>query len=399
MSRLRKVFNLTRTNIDKALNDGTYGVPGYGSWSQGMAWNPGSAKGLDSMRISAVYACFRLLTDAIATLPVEVFREVNGGREIVRPVPSALDFKIPRLTKAQYLTQVVMSMLADGNAFVAIVRTGGAVTDLVPLDPTKVKVKRDDAGRIVYEVDEKLYSYLDILHIPGLVQPGALRGLSPIAYARDVIDTAGRAQDFGRSWFENSAVPPAVIQMPVHSSQGSPQGPTDMDRAKSVAATWNATHGGTSNAGKVGVLIGGAELKTVAIANRDSQWIESRQFSVQEIARIFGVPPHLIADSSNSTSWGSGLAEQNLAFGQFSLRPYVERIEDAHDRLLSAEGYPDVFWKLNLDALLRASLTDRYASYSVGIESGFLLPNEARALEELPPIPGGDSVPTRGPNE
>jgi HK97 family phage portal protein len=111
------------------------------------------------------------------------------------------------------------------------------------------------------------------------------------------------------------------------------------------------------------------------------------------VARIFGVPPHLIADASNSTSWGSGLQEQNLAFGQFSLRPWIERIEDAHGRLLTTHGLPDVFVKLNLDALLRASLKDRYESYAIGIENQFLLRNEARKLEDSPPLPGGDAFP------
>ena len=396
MSRLRAAFerrsirNGLQDDIDSALQNGTYGVPGYGSWGQGMVWTPApNAGGVSgAMQLSAVWACLRLLTDAISTLPLDTFERRNGSRIPFRPRPMYLDFDAPGLTRVQYLTQVVMSLLTDGNAFVATPRDRlGEPTGLVVLDPTKVKVERDGMT-ITYRVGEGTYSTVDVMHIAGVLLPGSLRGLSPIGAAREVVEGASEAQRFGKSWFANASVPPAVIKMPATND-----GPADADRAKRVAQTWHDTHGGTSNAGKVGVLTDGAELQTVAVANKESQWLESRQFSVQEIARIFGVPPHLIADSSNSTSWGSGLAEQNLAFGQFSLRPWIERIEDAHNRLLTSHGQRGVFMKLNLDALLRASLSDRYSSYATGIHGGFLAPNEARRWEDLPPIPGGEKVP------
>jgi HK97 family phage portal protein len=166
-----------------------------------------------------------------------------------------------------------------------------------------------------------------------------------------------------------------------------------------MASTWNETHGGTANAGKIGVLIGGAKLNTIAISPEDAEWLDSKRFTVSEIARFYGVPPHLIADASNSTSWGSGLAEQNLAFGQFSLRPDVTRIEDGHDRLLYTHGAGGVFTKLNLDALLRASLSDRYEAYKVGIDAGFLDDDEVRALEDLPPREPGVETATLAPEE
>lgn len=392
VSRLRSAFRnaVTTSDIDEALANGTYGVPGFGSWGQGMVWQPGPNAGgvSNAMQLSAVWACLRILTDAISTLPLDTFERKRGTRVPYRPRPSYLDFEAPGLTRVQYLTQVQMSLLTDGNAFVATPRDRlGVPTGLVVLDPTKVKVDRD-GSRVVYQVGSGTYSPLDIMHVPGIMLPGSIRGLSPIGAAREVVEGAAEAQKFGKSWFANAAVPPAVIKIPATND-----GPGDTTRAKRVAQAWHETHGGTSNAGKVGVLTDGAELQSVAVGNKDSQWLESRQFSVQEIARIFGVPPHLIADSSNSTSWGSGLAEQNLAFGQFSLRPWIERIEDAHNRLLTSHGSPSVFMKLNLDALLRASLKDRYSSYATGIHGGFLSPNEARRWEDLPPIPGGDDVP------
>lgn len=367
-----------------------YGEPGAGAWGNGMSWNTWGidAGGTDeAMRLSAVYACLRLLSEAISTLPIDTFRRVGGTRTPYRPRPSYLDFPPPGGSRISYLSQVMMSLLTDGNAFVATPRDElGIPLALIPLDPTAVEVRRGRANAPEYVVDHKVYGPSEIMHIAGMMLPAKLRGVSPLRAAREVVGSGRKAQEFGAAFFDNSAVPPAVIELPEDGSnpESAPA------RARRVAQAWNETHGGASNAGKVGVLIGGAKLTTVAVSPADAEWLDSKRFGVSEIARFYGVPPHLIADASNSTSWGSGLAEQNLAFGQFSLRPWIERIEDAHGRLLTSHGLPDVFVKLNLDALLRASLSDRYASYQVGIEAGFMVPNEARRLEDLPPLPGGD---------
>lgn len=390
--------------MGRVRSDG-YGMTGAGFWSQGMVWNgatsaPATTDG--AMRLSAVFACLRLLSEAISTLPLDTFTRTNGTRAPYRPRPDYLSFQPPQGSRIDYLSMVMLSLLTDGNAFIATPRDAmGVPLDLVPLDPGCIEVIRQTQdptpllpyrrGEIYFTFGNHHFSQYDIMHIKGMCLPGALRGVSPLKAARDVLAGASKAQDYGIALFDNSSVPPAVIEMPDAEDDAS------MTKAKRVATTWNETHGGTSNAGKVGVLIGGATLKTIAVTPEDAQWLETRKFGIQEIARFYGVPPHLIADSSNSTSWGSGLAEQNLAFGQLSLRPWLERIEDGHGRLLTTHGLPDVFIKLNLDALLRADLSDRYASYAVGIASHFLTINEARRLEDLPPVPWGDVPPALAP--
>lgn len=370
-------------------NEAGYGLAGFGSWGQGMAWNSAGSGADTAMRLSAVYACLRLLSEAVATLPLDTFERSDGTRRPYRPRPEYLSFAPPQGSRIDYLSMVMLSLLTDGNAFVGTPRDPmGIPTDLIPLDPGKVAVERF-GSQVGFRIDGRPYSSLDIMHIKGMTMPGSLRGVSPITAARDVIDGAASAQDFGRSMFRNGAVPPAVIEIP-----GEAESDEGMAKAKRVAQTWNETHGGTSNAGKIGVLLGDAKLSSVAVTPEDAQWLDTRRFGVQEIARIFGVPPHLIADSSNSTSWGSGLAEQNLAFGQLSLRPWIERIEDAHGRLLTTHGLPDVFVKLNLDALLRAGTKDRYESHALGLGAAFLTINEVRRLEDLPPVPWGNERPT-----
>ena len=358
-----------------------------GPWGPGMVrwggYNAGTGVDTDqAMRLSAVFACLRLLSEAVATMPLDTFFRSDGARRPFRPKPDYLTFQPPQGSRIDYLSQVMLSLLTDGNAFVATPRDDlGVPLALIVIDPTKVKVKRDGAGQISYEVGDGTYGPLDVMHIKGMSLAGELRGLSPLAYARETIDLGLSAQRYGAAFFANGALPGAVVEAPGSFSQ---------DAADRLSAMWNNKHQGAGNAGKVGVLTNGAKLTKVSINPDEAQFLQTRQFQVPDVARIFGVPPHLIADASNSTSWGSGLAEQNLAFGQFSLRPWVDRIEDAHGRLLTTHGMPQVFVKLNMDALLRAGTKERYDAYAVALENGFLVVNDVRRLEDQPPVPWGD---------
>ena len=360
-----------------------------GSWDQGMVWNPAgvSTVSTDSaMRLSAVFACLRLLSEAVSTLPLDTYQRRDGTR-IDFPRPGYLTFDPPQGNRIDYLSQTMLSLLTDGNAFIATPRDRlGVPVDLVVIDPVKVEVKRLDNGGVLYVSGGERFTQDEVMHIKGMSLPGSLRGVSPIAYARETIGLGLAAQRFGTSFFENGALPGAVIEAPDGMTQAA---------AERFSATWNARHQGVGSANRVGVLTGGATLNKVSVSPDDAQFLETRAFQVPDVARIFGVPPHLIADASNSTSWGSGLQEQNLAFGQFSLRPWIDRIEESHTRLLATHGLRDVFVKLNLDALLRASLKDRYEAAAIGIRSKFLLPNEVRALEDMPPVDGGDVFPTQ----
>lgn len=372
-----------------------------GKWGDGMVFHPWSdppPSVQSSMRLSAVFACIRLLTDAVATLPIDTFIRQQGVRRPFRPRPAYLDFDPPQGSRVDYLSQVMLSLLTAGNAFVATPRDAeGTPIDLVVLDPEKVTLH--DKG-LPFEVDGKRLDEFDIMHIPGMRMPGQRLGMSPLSYAREAVGLGLAATRFGSSFFENGALPAAVIEAP---------GEMSKEAAERFAESWYARHGGVANANRVGVLTAGAKLTRVSVNPDDAQFLETRQFQVPDIARFFGVPPHLIADASNSTSWGSGLAEQNEAFGKFSLRPWVTRIEAAHERLLTTHGYPFTFVRLNMDALLRPSTTERYEAHRLGIEAGFLHPDEVRAIEDMPPLTpqqkadmapaAPPQLPPGGPNE
>lgn len=367
-----------------------YGIPGYGGWDAGMIWrsvvNRSTVTNEQASRLSAVYACWRLITDAICTLPLDTYVPDGPSEKLYRPRPKYLNFDPPQASRINYVAQLVLSLLADGNAFVATPRDAlGVPIDLIPLDPTSVTVRRV-GGELSYQVRSQSYTHLDIMHIQGLTTPGALRGMSPIQAAREMLTGALAAQEYGINFISNMSVPPAIIKVP--SSGGEPQ--AEREKAKKIANMWHETNGG-DNAGKVGVLLGGAELQTIAVNPEDAQWLDSKRFSVQEIASIYGVPPHLIGDASRSTSWGSGLAEQNQTFGSFTLQPTSERIEDAHDRLLTTHGLVGVSVKMNLDSKLRSAPLERAQTQDVRIKNGSLTINEARADEGLPPVPWGDT--------
>lgn len=335
------------------------------------------------MRLSAVFACLRLLSEAVSTLPLDTFVRDAGTRRPYRPRPEYLSFQPPQGSRIDYLSQVMLSLLTHGNAFILTPRDRlGVPVDLVVLDPNSVSVSRE-RGKVRYRCQEQTLELdTDVMHIKGMCLPGEIVGMSPIAYARETIGVGLAAQRFGASFFDNNALPSAVVEAP---------GQFSKEAADRWRETWNARHAGVGNAHKLGVLTNGARLSKVSVNPDEAQFLETRQFQVPDIARIFGVPPHLIADASNSTSWGSGLAEQNLAFGQFSLRPWLERIEDAHGRLLTSHGLDRVFVKLNMDALLRPALRDRYEAGQMAIGFGGLTINEWRALEDLPPVAWGDA--------
>jgi HK97 family phage portal protein len=378
VSVLRKAFGLEERAFTQP---DTYAQ---GAWGQGMVWHGVSPSGPpttpeQAMRLTAVFACLRLLSENVATMPIDTFTRREGARYAVAR-PHYLDFTEPGLSRIDYLSQLMLSLLTDGNAYVGTIRGGdGALVELVVLDPTLVTVTRKD-GVVRYQIPDGQYldPVWDVMHIKGMCLPGRITGVAPIVYVAETAGVGLAAQRFGASFFDNGALPSVWLEQP---------GPEDREKAKRISETWNAAHRGAGNANKFAVVTGGGQLHAISIAPDQAQFLETRQFTVPDVARIFGVPPHLIADASNSTSWGTGLAEQNTAFGQMSLRPWVERIEEGHDRLLILDGRPDVFLKLNMDGVLRASLRERYESYEIGIKNRVLTSDESRVFEDLPPLP------------
>jgi HK97 family phage portal protein len=323
------------------------------------------------------------VSDTIATMPIHAYVKTDNERIPSPDRPTWLDYPSadPWLGQIGTLSQVVTSLLLRGNAYILTPRSQGLVTGLLVLDPDKVIPPDQDSP--TYRVLNMELGYSELMHLRGFMLPGSNQGVSLIKYARESLGHALAVQQYGASFFENGAYPGLIIESPAKLS------PVGQAAAKEA---WNDTHRGSSNAHKVAILTEGAQMKTLTVSPEDSQFIQTAQFKVSDVARLFGVPPHLIGDSSNSTSWGSGLAEQNSAFKQFGLGPWVIRIEVGYTTLWRSEGAdPRQFVKLDTDAVLKGTTKERYQAHQIALQAGFKTVNEVRRDEDLPPLAEGDT--------
>lgn len=327
-----------------------------------------------AMQLLAVYGSVRLISDSISTLPVDVFRHDAAGLAIEQSAPAWLDDPTPDLTREAWLGQVLSSALLHGNAYVQVLRSGARIVALVPLDPASVTVRRE-RGRKVFAINGREASSLEVLHIPALMLPGADVGLSPIEYARQSVGLGLAAQNYGAEFFAGEGNMPGVIQVP-----GDLQPGTEDD----IAKQWRRkrTRGGR---GLPGVLKNGAEWKPTGVTNEQAQFLATRQYTAAEIAgQMFLVDPSDLGIPVQGTSLTySNLEQRNARRVQVTLLPWIVRLERALSSLLPAPRYV----KFNVSGLLRGDQKTRYESYQIGINSGFLVPEEPRGWEDLGPMP------------
>lgn len=350
-----------------------------------------------AMQMTAVYSCVRILAEAIAGLPLHVYRfKENGGKE--KAVDHSLyrllhDEPNPEMTSFVFRETLMTHLLLWGNAFAQIVRNGlGEVIGLYPLQPNRMSVGRDlDTKALYYEYqtswDEPAGEYktirltpADVLHIPGLGFDG-LVGYSPIAMARNAIGLAQATEDYGASFFANGAAPGGVLEHP-----GTIKDPSR------VRESWQQTFGGAKNGNKVAVLEEGMKYTPISVSPEQAQFLETRKFQLNEIARIFRIPPHMIGDLEKSSF--SNIEQQSLEFVEYTLDPWVIRWEQAITKtLLNPREKQQLFVKFNVEGLLRGDYQSRMEGYAVARQNGWMSANDIRELENLDRIDevdGGD---------
>lgn len=349
------------------------------------------------MQMTAVYSCVRILSEAVASLPVHIYKyNDSGGKEkaLDHPLYFLLhDEPNPEMTSFAFRETLMTHLLLWGNAYAQIIRNGkNEVIGLYPLMPDRMTVDRDDKGKLYYEYQLSsddaqtmkgstvILQPKDVLHIPGLGFDG-LVGYSPIAMAKNAIGLAIAAEEYGSKFYANGAAPSGVLEHPG----------VLKDPAK-VRESWNATFGGSSNANKVAVLEEGMKYTPISISPNEAQFLETRKFQINEIARIFRVPPHMVGDLEKSSF--SNIEQQSLEFVKYTLDPWVSRWEQNMMRsLLTAEEKSTYFIKFNVDGLLRGDYQSRMNGYAIGRQNGWMSANDIRELENLDRIPaelGGD---------
>ena len=350
-----------------------------------------------AMQLTAVYACVRILAEGIAGLPLHLYKcGKNGSREKVVDHPLYFllhDEPNPEMTSFVFRETLMTHLLLYGNCYCQIIRDGrGQVTALYPLMPNQMSVDRDEKGQLYYtylcsgeEADtmKKGTVYLlpeDVLHIPALGFDG-LVGYSPIAMAKNSIGVGLACEEYGAKFFANGAAPSGVLEHP-----GTIK---DITRLRE---SWNAIYGGSKNAGKVAILEEGMHYSPISISPNEAQFLETRKFQVDEIARIFHVPPHMIGDLDRSTF--SNIEQQSLEFVKYTLNPWVCRWEQVLTRsLLSPKEKREYSIKFNVDGLLRGDYQSRMNGYAVGRQNGWMSANDIRELENMDKISeeqGGD---------
>ena len=347
-----------------------------------------------AMQMTAVYSCVRILAEAIAGLPLHLYRYKDGGGK-EKAVDHSLyrllhDEPNPEMTSFVFRETLMTHLLLWGNAFAQIVRNGlGEVIGLYPLQPNRMSVGRDLNTKALYyeyqtswdepagEYKTVLLAPADVLHIPGLGFDG-LVGYSPIAMARNAIGLAQATEDYGASFFANGAAPGGVLEHP-----GTIKDPSR------VRESWQATFGGAKNGNKVAVLEEGMKYTPISVSPEQAQFLETRKFQLNEIARIFRIPPHMIGDLEKSSF--SNIEQQSLEFVKYTLDPWVIRWEQAITKtLLSAREKQQLFVKFNVEGLLRGDYQSRMEGYAVARQNGWMSANDIRELENLDRIDEAD---------
>ncbi len=347
-----------------------------------------------AMQMTAVYACVRILSEAIAGLPLHMYRyKEDGGKEKALDHPLYLllhDEPNPEMSSFVFRETLMTHLLLWGNAYAQIIRNGkGEVVALYPLMPNKMTVSRDETGQLYYTYQKSqeelpkdnnstvILHPSDVLHIPGLGFDG-LVGYSPIAMAKNAIGLAIATEEYGSKFFANGAAPSGVLEHP-----GTIKDP------QRVRESWMSQFGGSANSNKIAVLEEGLKYTPISISPEQAQFLETRKFQINEIARIFRVPPHMVGDLEKSSF--SNIEQQSLEFVKYTLDPWVVRWEQSIQRtLLSSEEKKTYFVKFNVEGLLRGDYQSRMNGYATARQNGWMSANDIRELENLDRIPTED---------
>jgi HK97 family phage portal protein len=335
--------------------------------------------------IGALYAAVKLYADTVASLPVGAYiRDAGTRRPVTRPL--WLENPIPanpNYTGFQMRHAIVSSLLLDGNAFILFLtdRLGDVVETRV-LDPQKVEIRMGEMGTPIYTVSTSDGAFSvgpdQMIHIPLFATAGTMRGMSPVEHHRTTLGLASATQLYAAKFYENGAAPSAVIKVP---------GELTQDVADSLRASFNRRHEGVEKMHKIAVLTGGADFQQMSAKITDMQLVETMHWGVESIARIYGVPLHLLQYPGGNTSYSS-VEVISIEWLRLGLGPLIARIEAGLQRLIVGNT---TFVKFNIDGLLRPTTKERYDAYAVALTNGFLSLDEIRSLEDRPPLPvGGD---------
>jgi len=340
-----------------------------------------------AMQVSAVWACTRLLSETVASLPVNVYRKTANGRELANEhwFAKLMAGKVNRYqTRVEFFESMMLNLVLHGNCFALKGMAGGEIMSLMPLMAGQVETRLLPDGSIVYVYTDganiKVYSSESIWHVK--LYGNGITGKSPLGYARNIVGVAQAAEQAVSNIYKNGGKPSGVLSMDRLLT------PEQRDVVRQNFSTLTT---GTDD--RLLVLENGMEFSQVSLSPQDIELLASRRFQMEEIARWFGVPSVLINDTAASSAWGSGIEQLVSGFYKLNLRPYLERFEaSVQVNLFTAEDAQNYEFEFDFEGLLRSDLKTRLEAYRTAVAGTILTPNEVRRMEGWAEVDGGDSL-------
>lgn len=390
-------FLISKNGIKKVKNDAELLNPNWSGWGCNRVSSGAEVTPKTALQLTAVACCVRILSETIAELPLHLYKYNEEGNR-VRAYEQRLYYLLhdepnPEMTSYQWREMMMAHLCVYGNAYSQIIRNKrGEVTALYPLKADRMTVMRSNDGTLYYIYDKDPATSEDgkggqirlprdqVLHIAGLGFNG-ITGFSPISMARESIGSAISADQYAGSFFANGASPTGIIEYP-----------KSINDPKKFIENFNAAYTGAKNAGKIPLLEDGMKFSPVSITQQDMQYLETRKFNIDEIARIYRIPPHMLADLEKSSF--SNIEQQSLEFVKYTISPWVARWEQTlRKQLLLPEEKSKMFFAFNMEGLLRGDYATRMSGYATARQNGWMSANDIRRLENMNLIPaeeGGD---------
>ncbi|WP_223554870.1 phage portal protein [Pseudomonas sp. BF-R-01] len=397
----------TKTGRVRAALQQWLGVPiGLNNTAFWQEWIGTSSSGKSvtvdsSLRLSTVWACVRLLSESVSTLPLKLYRRMpDGSRQVATDHPLyRVLCRSPNIemTPQRFMLMVVASICLRGNAFIEKKMIGTRITALIPLLPQCMKVERLANGRLEYSYTEngtkRVIAEKMLVHIRGFGLDGVC-GMLPITTGRDIIGAAMSAEEAAAKVFANGLQASGFLTVEGGSAQGAG---TLTDKQRELLRASLAAFSSSTNAGKTMVLEAGLKYQGITMNPEAAQMLETRSFNVEEICRWFQVPPFMVGHMDKQSSWAASTESQNLHFLTNCLRPLLVNIEQEITRCLIGDQDSDEFFaEFSVEGLLRADSAGRSAYYNGALTNGWMNRNEVRRKENLPPIPGGEVYTVQG---
>jgi HK97 family phage portal protein len=331
-----------------------------------------------AFQVNPIFSAISLISDTISTLPLDAYVREGGERRALRPRPAWVLKPDVDTTREAFYGSIIVSLLLDGNAFIRVYTQNNQIVNLVVLNPHQVEVKRNGLGRLTFIVqgEKKPLNNEEIIFIPDVVRPGSIRGVSRVEALKDNFGLAKALETYAARFFGHGASTSGIIEYPHDLTY---------EQSQALAAAFDSKHKGLRKSHKTGVLSGGATYRPTNVPNDQAQFLDSRRMAVEDVARAFNIPPHLLG-LSGTNSYAS-VEQNNLAWVTHGLRPIIAKIENALSPLLAlSPNGQNAFLRFNIDGLLRADINSRMSAYSIGLQSGFLTINDVRRLEDLQAI-------------